>query len=108
MDNYNKKVQMGLIVVKKFHKSTYENAAKTIQRAWRIHAARKKMKNRIERTEELLGITIPSWKSQDVFKKDRENFQKKLTLMPEFANKIMKMTKKERARVIFFKINILI
>ncbi|CAD1477416.1 unnamed protein product, partial [Heterotrigona itama] len=99
MYNYNKKIQMGLTTVKKLHKSTYENAAKTIQRTWRIYAARKKMRNRIERTEELLGMTIPSWKSQDVFKKDRENFQKKLTLMPRFANEIMKVTEKERARL---------
>ncbi|KOX74351.1 Putative IQ and AAA domain-containing protein 1-like [Melipona quadrifasciata] len=99
MYNYNKKVQMGFIVVKKLHKSTYENAAKTIQQTWRIHAARKKMKNRIERTEELLGMTIPSWKSQDVIKKDRKNFQKKLTLMPGFANEIMKMTEKQQARL---------
>ena len=108
MHNYNKKVEMGFIVPKKLHKSTYENAAKTIQRAWRKHATRKKMRNRDERTEELLGIAIPSWKSQDVFKKDRENFQKKLTLMPGFANEIVKATEKERARVIFFEIDILI
>ncbi|KAK1124363.1 hypothetical protein K0M31_006730 [Melipona bicolor] len=99
MYNYNKKVQMGFIIVKKLHKSTYENAAKTIQQTWRIHAARKKMKNRIERTEELVGMTIPSWKSQDVIEKDRENFQKKLTLIPGFANEIMKMTEKEQARL---------
>ncbi|XP_043508680.1 IQ and AAA domain-containing protein 1-like [Frieseomelitta varia] len=99
MHNYNKKVEMGFIVPKKLHKSTYENAAETIQRAWRIHVARKKMRNRNERTEELLGIAIPSWKSQDVFKKDRENFQKKLTLMPGFANEIIKATEKERARL---------
>ena len=37
---------MGLIVPKKIDKDTYINAAKTIQRAWRRYAARKKLKNR--------------------------------------------------------------
>lgn len=107
MHDYGRKVQAGMIVSKKLHKSTYENAAKTIQRAWRIYAARKRMRNRIARTEELLGMTIPSWKSQEVFEKDKKNFQKKLTLMPVFADRIAKESEKERARVIFFRINIL-
>lgn len=59
------------------------------------------MRNRIARTEELLGMTIPSWKSQEVFEKDKQNFQKKLTLMPVFADRITKETEKERARVTF-------
>nr|XP_033186317.1 IQ and AAA domain-containing protein 1-like [Bombus vancouverensis nearcticus] len=99
MYDYGRKVQAGTIVSKKLHKSTYENAAKTIQRAWRIYAARKRMRNRIARTEELLGMTIPSWKSQEVFEKDKQNFQKKLTLMPVFADRITKETEKERARL---------
>lgn len=101
---YNKDVTMGLIVPKKIDKDTYINAAKTIQRAWRRYAARKKLKNRIARTEELLGMTIPSWRNQEVFKKDKENFEKKLALMSVFADKTAKATEKEEARVIFFQI----
>lgn len=63
--------------------------------------AKKRLKDRNKRLEEFLGMTIPSWKSQDVFLKDKENFQKKLTLMPTFAEKVATVTEKERARVIF-------
>ncbi|XP_061940510.1 IQ and AAA domain-containing protein 1-like [Apis cerana] len=100
---YNKNVAMGLIVPKKIDKATYINAAKTIQRAWRTYAARKKLKNRIARTEELLGMTIPSWRNQEVFKKDKENFEKKLALMSVFADETAKATEKEQARLLKIK-----
>ncbi|CAL7945569.1 unnamed protein product [Xylocopa violacea] len=99
MYHYNKKLETGEIVPKKLHKSTYTNAAKTIQRAWRRYAARKRLRNRIAQKEELLGMTIPSWKSRQVFLKDEENFQKKLTLMSTFADKIVKASQDERARI---------
>ena len=87
---------MGLIVPKKIDKDTYINAAKTIQRAWRRYAARKKLKNRIARTEELLGMTIPSWRNQEVFKKDKENFEKKLALMSVLPIKLQKQQRKKK------------
>lgn len=104
VQRYNKNVAMGLIVPKKIDTATYINAAKTIQRAWRRYAARKKLRNRIARTEELLGMTVPSWRNKEVFKKDKENFEKKLALMSVFANETAKAREKEQARVIFFQI----
>ncbi|XP_043785577.1 IQ and AAA domain-containing protein 1-like isoform X2 [Apis laboriosa] len=100
---YHKNVAMGLIIPKKIDKATYLNAVKTIQRAWRTYAAKKKLKNRIARTEELLGMTIPSWKNQEVFKKDKENFEKKLALMSVFADETAKATEKEQARLLKIK-----
>ncbi|XP_076751560.1 IQ and AAA domain-containing protein 1-like [Xylocopa sonorina] len=99
MYRYNKKLETGEIVPKKLHKTAYTNAAKTIQRAWRRYAARKRLQNRIAEKEKLLGMTIPSWKSRQVILKDEENFQKKLTLMSTFADKIVKTNQNERARI---------
>ncbi|XP_017798509.1 PREDICTED: IQ and AAA domain-containing protein 1-like [Habropoda laboriosa] len=99
MYNYNKKLESGEIVPKKLHREVYMNAAKTIQRAWRRYKAKKRMKKRIEIKEELLGMTIPSWKSNEILDKDREDFQRKLTLMPRFADRIVKATENERTRL---------
>ncbi|XP_076633682.1 IQ and AAA domain-containing protein 1-like [Colletes latitarsis] len=99
LNEYKRKLETGEIVPKKLKKSTFENAAKTIQRAWKRHVAKKTRKERIACMEELLGMTIPSWKCDKVFIKDKENFQKKLEMMPPFAARIEKATKDERARL---------
>ncbi|XP_026673335.1 IQ and AAA domain-containing protein 1-like [Ceratina calcarata] len=108
MYNYTKNVEVGMIVPKKLHKSIYINAAKTIQRAWRRYVAHKKMKKRIYRTEKLLGMTIPSRKCNQVFLKEKQNFQDKLTVMPTFAEKIVKATNTEKTRVTFFPLTLII
>ncbi|XP_076235071.1 IQ and AAA domain-containing protein 1-like [Calliopsis andreniformis] len=96
---FSMRVQAGMIVPKKTTRSTYEKAAKVIQRAWRRYAARKRMKKRINRVEELLGMTIPSWKDEGVFLKDKENFQKRLEMIPTFAAQTVKAAEEERARL---------
>lgn len=50
--------------------------------------------------EELLDMTIPSWKSERSFVKDKENFQKKLELMPAFVDRVKRTTEENRAKVI--------
>ncbi|XP_054008025.1 IQ and AAA domain-containing protein 1-like [Hylaeus anthracinus] len=99
MNDYKRRVEIGEIVPRKLKRSTFENAARTIQRAWRRYVAKKANKKRIARLEELLGMTIPSWKSNQVFVKDRENFQKKLDMMSPFAAQIDKTTEDQRTRL---------
>lgn len=100
ISNFNRKVQFGLIVPKKTSRSTYEKAARTIQRAWRRHTARKNLKKKIGRIEELLGMTIPSWKSDETFLIDKENFQKRLQMIPPIAADVVTAAEEERTKVI--------
>ncbi|XP_076391231.1 IQ and AAA domain-containing protein 1-like isoform X2 [Megachile rotundata] len=97
--NYNKKIQAGQIVPKKMSRVTFVTAARTIQRAWRSYLAKKKMKKRRDRIEELLDMTIPSWKSREILAKDEENFQKRLESMPLSVVRVSKMTDDTRARL---------
>ncbi|XP_046143375.1 IQ and AAA domain-containing protein 1-like [Osmia bicornis bicornis] len=99
MCTYNRKLQMGEIMPKKMSIATFVFAARTIQRAWRRYLAKKKMKKRADRVEELLDMTIPSWKSEKVFVKDKESFQKKLELMPGFVDRVTKTTDDNRAKL---------
>ncbi|CAK9833578.1 Dynein regulatory complex protein 11 [Anthophora retusa] len=99
MYNYNKKIERGEIVPKRLHRNVYINAAKTIQRTWRRYKARKQTMKRIAIKEELLGMTIPSWKSTEILDKDRENFQKKLKLMPTSVDQVVKATEEDRTRL---------
>ena len=85
MYNYQRKVQTGEIVPTKTSKAAKQKAAGTIQRAWRRYVAKKRMKKRLERLEELLEITVPRRKCDKVFAKDRENFWKRLEMIPTIA-----------------------
>lgn len=102
MYDYNKKLERGQIVPKKLHRATYTSAAKRIQDAWSKYLVKKMLRTRMRRAEELLGMTIPSWKCRETFDKDEENFQKKLKLMPAAAEKLRDKIEKKRATVFFF------
>ncbi|KZC11758.1 IQ and AAA domain-containing protein 1 [Dufourea novaeangliae] len=96
---YRRRVETGEIVPKMFSKATYEKAARTIQRAWWTYLRKKAQRKRMGRFEELIGMSIPSWKSDRVLAKDRENFQKKLESMPVCAEHVAKATEDHRTKL---------
>lgn len=85
----------------KIDKETCIKAIVVIQRAWRRYAARKDFKRKINRLEELLDMTIPSWKPQDISNRDEENFQRRLEMIPIYAKQAEKITQDESIRVRF-------
>lgn len=99
--NYNKKVSTGEIIPKKIDRSIFINSVITIQRMWRRYAARKILKKRIARLEEVLGMTISSWQDHEILAKDEENFKCRRALMPVFNAQTEKTINDERSRVIF-------
>lgn len=99
--DYNKKVRFGEIIPKKISRTRYIKSVITVQRAWRRFAARKTMRKRIARLEEVLGMTIPSWQSRRTIAKDDDNFQRRRTLMPGFDARIKKAISDKRTRVNF-------
>lgn len=102
MYNYQRKIQTGEIVPKKTPNAVKQKAARTIQRAWMRYMAKKRMKKRVERLEELLEITVPRGNCDKVFAKDRENFWKRLEVIPTITAGIEKAAEEDRARVIMF------
>lgn len=100
MNVYRRKVEIGEIVPKMYSKATYEIAARTIQRAWRTCMKKRIRKKRMDRLEQLIGMSIPSWKSDHVLAKDRENFQRKLDMMPVYADRVERVTEDHRTKVI--------
>ncbi|XP_015179536.1 PREDICTED: IQ and AAA domain-containing protein 1-like [Polistes dominula] len=84
----------------KFDKATYIKAIVIIQRAWRTFAARKDFKRKLNRLEEILDMTIPSWKSLDIYQRDEEIFQKRLQIIPTYAARTEKMFHDERIRLL--------
>ncbi|XP_072760496.1 dynein regulatory complex protein 11 isoform X2 [Anoplolepis gracilipes] len=98
--DYNRKVATGHIIPKKIDRAKYIKSAITIQRAWRRYAARKAMKKRIARLEEVLGMTTPSWQSRKTIAKDEENFQRQRTQIPVFEAHTKKAISDERTRLL--------
>lgn len=99
--DYNKKVRFGEIIPRKIDRNKYIKSVMTIQRAWRRYAARKAMRKRIARLEEVLDMTIPSWQCRETIAKDNDNFQRRRALMPGFDARIKKAISDERTRVNF-------
>ena len=79
-----------------------DNAATIIQKYWRGFAVRKMFKCREGKIEEVLDMTVPSWRNKSVIERDKENLQRRLSLQPEALSHIENITEKERARVIYF------
>ncbi|KAG7210763.1 hypothetical protein KM043_012257 [Ampulex compressa] len=98
--DYNRKLMMGEISVKKIERGTYAKAAITIQRAWRNYARKMALKKRIELIKDISGMSMPSWKCRDVWKIDRENFQRRLELIPVMTTRTEKATSEERTRLL--------
>ncbi|XP_033207844.1 dynein regulatory complex protein 11-like isoform X2 [Belonocnema kinseyi] len=96
---YDQKLRMGEIDPKMESESRKMSAAITIQKAWRSYLARKSLKKKMNRVEELLGMTIPSWKPHEIFDRDEENFQRRLALQPLAVKKIQERTNNERAKL---------
>lgn len=96
---YKKKLAYGEIIPKKIDHTEYIKSAKIIQRAWRRYTARRNMRKRVARLEEILGMTIPSWQCHKVFAMDEENFKRRRALIPTFAEQTEKAISDERARV---------
>lgn len=80
------------------------SATITIQKAWRSYLVRKSLKKKMNRLETLLGMTIPSWKSHDVFNQDEKNFQRRLALQPLAVEKIEKTVANKKDRVMILKL----
>ncbi|XP_076642535.1 dynein regulatory complex protein 11 [Halictus rubicundus] len=99
MSVYRRKLELGEVVPKKFPRETFERAAKTIQGAWGRYLKRKKQNKRMNRLEELIGMSIPSWKCNHVLAKDRENFQKKLDQIPVYAKRVEDTTQDHRTKL---------
>nr|XP_031829606.1 IQ and AAA domain-containing protein 1-like [Nomia melanderi] len=99
MNVYRRKVEIGEIVPKMYSKATYEIAARTIQRAWRNYMKKRIRKKRMDRLEQLIGMSIPSWKSDHVLAKDRENFQRKLDMMQVYADRVERVTEDHRTKL---------
>ncbi|XP_076292802.1 IQ and AAA domain-containing protein 1-like [Lasioglossum baleicum] len=99
MGEYRKRLARGEIVPKKLPMEIFERAARVIQRAWWRYLRRKKQKKRMNRLEELIGMSIPSRKSDHILAKDRENFQKKLEHIPAFAKRVEETTQEHRTKL---------
>lgn len=99
--DYNKKVKFGEIIPRKISRVRYIKSVITIQRAWRCYAARKAMRKRIARLEEVLDMTIPSWQCRRTIAKDDDNFQRRRPLISEFDARLKKTISDERTRVNF-------
>ncbi|KAL2740635.1 IQ and AAA domain-containing protein 1-like [Vespula squamosa] len=84
----------------KVDKEEYIEAIVIIQRAWRRFAARKDLNRRINHLEELLDMTIPSWKPQDISKRDEEIFQRRLEIIPIYAAETERTTQDESIRLL--------
>ncbi|XP_025074441.1 IQ and AAA domain-containing protein 1-like [Pogonomyrmex barbatus] len=100
MFDYNRKVKFGEITPKKIDRTKYIKSIITIQRAWRLYAAKKAIKRRIARLEEMLGMIIPSWQCRKIIAKDDDNFQRRRALMPVFDARTAKATDDERAKLL--------
>ncbi|XP_035735934.1 dynein regulatory complex protein 11-like [Vespa mandarinia] len=101
MYEYKKKVKTDETApLIKVDKETYSKAIVIIQRAWRRFAARRDIKRRINHLEELLDMTIPSWKPQDISKRDEEIFQRRLDIIPIYAVKTEKIIQDESIRLL--------
>ncbi|KAF7411537.1 hypothetical protein HZH66_000433 [Vespula vulgaris] len=101
MYKYKKRVQIDETNAStKVDKETNNKAVVIIQRAWRRYAARKDFKRRINHLEELLDMTIPSWKPQDISKRDEEIFQNRLAIMPIYASETEQITQDESIRLL--------
>ena len=75
------------------------SAAITIQKAWRSYLARNSLQKKMKRVEELLGMTIPSWKPHEVFDRDEENFKRRLALQPLAVQNVIDRTTNEKTQV---------
>ncbi|XP_043505709.1 dynein regulatory complex protein 11-like [Polistes fuscatus] len=101
MYEYKRKLETGdTAPLTTFDKATYIEAIVIIQRAWRTFAARKDFKRKLNRLEEILDMTIPSWKSPDIYQRDKEIFQKRLRIIPTYAARTEKMFRDERIRLL--------
>lgn len=99
MFDYNVKVRTGEITLRKVERAKYIESAVKIQRAWRRYITRKNTRKRIARLEEVLGMTIPSWRSRETFAKDEQNFQRRRALMPAYDAHVEAAFSDERTRV---------
>ncbi|KAI4490917.1 hypothetical protein M0802_010591 [Mischocyttarus mexicanus] len=98
---YKINIETGVMVPPmKFDKATYIKAIVIMQRAWRTFAARRDLKRRINRLEEILDMTIPSWKSLDINQRDEEIFQNRLQIIPTYAGQTEKILHDERIRLL--------
>ncbi|KAK2577260.1 hypothetical protein KPH14_003400 [Odynerus spinipes] len=98
---YKRKLEAGEMEPQaKLEKFAYIRAIVMMQRAWRRYAARKELRNRIDRLEDKLDMTIPSWKPRDIQKRDEEIFQRRLEIMPSYAAQTEKAVHDERIRLL--------
>lgn len=97
--DYKKKLAVGELEEIKHDRRTMVRAAVTIQKWWRGYASRLHMRERSNRLESILGMSIPSWRSREVFDKDEENMKRRHIMQPEYFVATAKATSVENARV---------
>lgn len=75
-------------------------AAIVIQKHWRGVCARRKVKLRNEKMEELLGMTMPAWRSEKIYKTAETDNIELLNHQKAALEKLENSTKMEKERVI--------
>ncbi|XP_046753211.1 IQ and AAA domain-containing protein 1-like [Diprion similis] len=98
MNGYKKKLANGELVEVKHDKRTKVKAVVTMQKWWRSYATRIHLKERTDRLEAVLGMSIPSWKPHQVFDRDVENFKRRQSMQPEYAAATLQAISTENAR----------
>ncbi|XP_046493025.1 IQ and AAA domain-containing protein 1-like [Neodiprion pinetum] len=97
--DYKKKLANGELVEVKHDKRTKVKAVVTMQKWWRSYATRIHLKERTDRLEAVLGMSIPSWKPHQVFDRDAENFKRIQSMQPVYAAATLAATYAENARL---------
>ncbi|XP_034951531.1 IQ and AAA domain-containing protein 1-like [Chelonus insularis] len=100
MENeYRRKLRTGEIEFKDVKKETMRRAAITIQRYWRGYLARKKLKNHLNKVEELLDMSIPSKKDDSIFLEDNKNLQIISVLQSKALDQLQKEINREESQI---------
>lgn len=96
---YDKKLRLGEIELKKYKKEVKEKAATTIQKTWRGYWTRKLFEKRRQEMEMALGMIIPSRKDRTILEEDLGNRSRIQELQEQFRTTVQEIIDREKTEI---------